>query len=271
MTVWPTLSLAAISMCLVAVLRRGLLSTFVTLKNESPTGEVLAVHVTTRRALTRLTDAQGKGVLRKRHSLTLVKNKKSALPQTGVPLGFTVSDDSSIDLVDLGKSAVLHYGGKNLASNTPGAIGHNGATLEIVVLAAFNFGDEVMGGFDVGDDRISESPNLRLERIATIKEDDFVPAGCHERIDFIGREMHAAIDHAVTIHFDFMRHPKGDQFVAHFDAQPWKVLPRTFRPLEIHVMKGFVSLGCFDVLLDFSKTAADGPINAVRRHDNSPS
>ena len=257
-------------MCLVAVLRRGLLSAFVTLKNQSPAGEVLAVHITTGRALTRLTDAQGKGVLRKRHRLTLVKNKKSALPQTGVPLGFTVSDDAPIDLIDLGKSAVLHHGGKNLAPNTPGAVGHNGATLEIVVLATFNFSNEVMGGFDVGDDGVSESSNLCLKRIATIKEDDFVPAGCHELIDFIGREMHAAIDHAVTVHFDFMGHPKGHQLVAHFDAQPWKVLPRSFRPLEIHVMKRFISLSRFDVLLDFAKTAADGSINTVGRNNDSP-
>jgi hypothetical protein len=66
-----------------------------------------------------------------------VKNVEGTFPQSFVTPCFAVSDDASVDLIDLGKPASSHQWGEYFAPNPARAIRHDRLVLEIVVLSAF--------------------------------------------------------------------------------------------------------------------------------------
>ena len=79
--------------------------------------------------------------------------------------------------------------------------------------------DEVAGRLDVGHDRVLESADRRLERIATVEERDVVAALGDEFMQFVGRESGAAADHAVVADAYLAGRAERHDLVAHLDAE----------------------------------------------------
>ena len=74
-----------------------------------------------------------------RHAL--VEHVQRTFPQSFVAVGLAVADNSALDLIDLGETAVEHRRTEDFAPHTAGAVGHDGLAFEVVEFATVQFGD----------------------------------------------------------------------------------------------------------------------------------
>ena len=200
----------------------------------------------------------------------LVKDIHGAFPQAIIAVLFAVAHDATIDLVDLLEAPVLHQRGQDLAADTTGAVRHHRLILHPVILAGFDFLDEVMRGFHIGHDRIFKLANLCLHGVAAVKEDDLLATFFYQLIYLFWLEVHAAANDAVFIHLQLARRAKGHDFIAHLDRKPREVIRAAFRPLELHALKAGVFLGLADIALAGFHIAANGAVDAMLGNEDAP-
>ena len=117
-----------------------------------------------------------------------VEDVERALPEAVVAVALAVAHDAALELVDLAEAAARHEAREHLAADAAGAVGHDRAALELVVLAGVEQLDEVAGRLDVGHDRAAEPADRGLERIASVEEHDVVAALGHELVQPVGRQ-----------------------------------------------------------------------------------
>jgi hypothetical protein len=73
----------------------------------------------------------------------------------------------------------------------------------------------------------------------------------------------AAPHHAVGVHLEFAGGAKGDDFIAHLDAEPGEVCRAAVGPFNVDAVEAFVLTGGLDVLLHGADPAADSCVDAV--------
>lgn len=200
----------------------------------------------------------------------LVKDIHGAFPQAIIAVLFAVAHDATIDLVDLLEATVLHQRGQDLAANATGAIRHHRLILHPVILAGFDFLDEVMRGFHIGHDGIFKLANLCFHGVAAVKEDDLLATFFYQLIYLFWLEVHAAADDAVFIHLQLTRRAKGHDFIAHLDRKAREVIRAALGPLKLHALKAGVFLGLADVALTGFHIAANGAVDAVLGNEDAP-
>ena len=88
----------------------------------------------------------------------------------------------------------------------------------MVVLAALDLGDKLLGRSHIRNNRIFKFTDLRLEGIATIEEDDLVTALSNQLIDFVWLKVNSAANHAVLINLNLIWITKCDEFFLRLDA-----------------------------------------------------
>ena len=166
--------------------------------------------------------------------------------------------------------------GEHLAADAAGAVGDDRLVLEVVVLAAVELGHEVAGRGDVRDHRIPESPDLRLETVAAVEEDDVV-AAVDERVDARAAAVSCRRRRHRARRPQFAGSAEADDLVAHLhdqlrevDAPALVVEPGALAPLDVEVLERRVVLRLAQVPLHRAEFAADGAVQSVLRDQDAP-
>ena len=131
------------------------------------------------------------------------------------------------------KTAVNHGRRENLAANAAGAVGDDWLLFEVVVLAAFELTDEIVGGIGLGHDGVLELADFGLKSVAAVEKDHLVATLLDQFVDLGGLQVLAAVGYARLIDLDLIWAGKSHQFFAGFHAQPRKIFAGALRPLEI--------------------------------------
>lgn len=196
-----------------------------------------------------------------------VEDVERAFPVTFVAEGFPITDNSSVKLIHIGKSAVLHDDRQHLATDSTGAVGDHGAVLQVVVFAALDFGDEAGSRIDVGHDGIPEASDLGFVGVASIEKDDIV-ARLHELVDLVRGEMNASTDHSALIDLYFVGDTESDDLRSFSNLKTRKVVAGALGPLEVGVLEQRIFAGTPNVQLHCVHRTANGSVDAVVRHDD---
>ena len=167
------------------------------------------------RQATTLAGAEHCGAVAEIHLQSFVEDIERAFPQTFVLECFSVANNSTIDLVHLIESAVLHDERQDFAANAAGAVGDDWSVLEVVVLATFEFCHEIRSLADVGYDCVLESTYTGFELVAAVEEDDIVTSLLDECMHFGRSEMRPPADDSVRIKNNLVGHAKRDNFIPH--------------------------------------------------------
>lgn len=176
----------------------------------------IAVHKRVRRSVAVDAMAELRGVVTELHVHAAVKHIQGAFLQPVVAKLLAVPQDAAIDLVHLGKPAIDHQRGQNLATDTTGAVRNHGLVLQVVVLAGVQLGNKIVGGAHVRHHRAFESADLGLHGIAAVEEDHLVAALGNQFVDLGRGEVDAAADHAFRIDLQFPWRPERNDLIAHF-------------------------------------------------------
>jgi hypothetical protein len=105
------------------------------------TREVRTIDYRRRARAAVVTFANNRSVVAEGDRHTLVEHMQRTFPQSSVAVGLAVSHDSTLDLIDLGETAVEHRRAEDFASHTAGAVGYDGLAFEVVEFATVQFGD----------------------------------------------------------------------------------------------------------------------------------
>ncbi len=197
----------------------------------------------------------------------LVEDVERTVPQAGVAVLFAVANDAAVELVDLAESAAAHKRGEHFAADAARAVGDDGNVLEVVVLAAVEFGDEVTSGVDIRNNRIGELADRSLDGVAAVKE-GHVFAG-HEFMQLFGAQLCAAADHTVFVNLKLTGSAEADDLVAHLHAELREVVALAFAPLEVDVLERRILARFAHIPLNVFELAADGAIHAVFGEDDA--
>ena len=173
-------------------------------------------------------------------------------------------------MIDLREAALTHEHREHLATHTARAVGDDRAILEVVECAAVEERYEVTRGLDIGYDRAGETPDLRLDLIAPVEEDDVVAAFGNEAVDALRIESFATSDDAIRVDIEFIGRTECDDFRADPNDQLREVVSDTFRPFDVDISECRVFTQSSDVAFDAAQFAADCRIDTVRGH-NDPS
>lgn len=216
-----------------------------------------------------LAGAKHCGVLAEIKLQTFVKDIERTFPKSLVLECLAIAKDSSINLVHLVESSVLHDEREDLAANTTGAVRDDRPVLQMVVLATFQFLDEIRRVTDVGHNCILEPTNACFELVAAIEEDHILSAFIDEFMHLCRAEMLAATDYSVRTKNNLVGNAKGDYFVTHPHRQPREIVSDTFRPFVIDVIEGRKLTGDSSIFLDQIHWSADRAINSILGKDDA--
>lgn len=234
------------------------------------TREVRTIDYRRRARAAVVTLANNRGVVAKGNGHTLVEYVQRTFPQPFVAVGLAVSHDSTLDLIDLGETAVEHRRAEDFAPHTAGAVGHDGPAFEVVVFAAVQLGDEVLAGSHIGNDGVCEPSDSCFECVSSVEKHHVVPALGNEVIHLSRAEVNPAVQNARGSDDDFIGRVEPDELGSNFDAESWEVVSRSVRPLHVCLPKSGILLGGLRVAFDGVNRPADGSVDAVRRHNDPP-
>ena len=164
---------------------------------------------------TQIAGAQHFGLITKFNFETAIKDIQRSLPEAFVSKLFAVSNNATINLVDLFESAVFHDHGQHFTTNAARAIRNNWFVFEVVVFPALNFGNKIWCCLNIGDDCIFESADACLVCASAVKENNVVSAFGNELVDLGRLEVHATANDSIFIDLDFFGHTKRHYLVAH--------------------------------------------------------
>jgi hypothetical protein len=136
--------------------------------------EVAAVSKGLGRVTAGFTNTNGLGFVREVNIHAAIKDVERTLPEAFVTVALAVAHNATFNLVDLLEAAIDHDRGENLAANASSAVGDDWFVLEVVILATFQFSDEVVGGLNIWNYRVFELANLGFEGVTAIKKDHVI-------------------------------------------------------------------------------------------------
>ena len=94
-----------------------------------------------RAALFTLTDDLG--LITEIHRHAIVEDVEGAFPVRFIAEAFAILNDSTINLIDLIKSALLHHCRQDFAANSTRAISDHWLIFDVIVFTALDFADEI--------------------------------------------------------------------------------------------------------------------------------
>lgn len=210
-----------------------------------------------------VTLADNRGVVTEGDSHALVEHVQRTFPQPFVTEGLAVADNSTLDLIDLGETAVEHRRAEDFAPHTAGAVGHDGLAFEVVEFATVQFGDEVLAGSHIGNDGVCEPSDSCFECVSSVEKNHVVPALDNEVIHLSRAEVNPAVQNALGSDDDFIGRVEPDEFGAGLDAESWEVATRSIRPLHVHLSEAGILLGGLRIAFDGVNRPADSSVDAV--------
>lgn len=219
--------------------------------------------------ITNLAGAEHRWFVAEIHLQPLVEDIERAFPESLVPECLSVAKDSSVNLVHLVEAAILHDQREDLAANATCAVGDDRLVLQVVVFAAFQFLDKIGSIANIRYHCVLEAADARLELVATVEEDDIVPAFIHEFMNLLGAEVCSATDDPIRTKNNFIGHTERDDFVAHPHRQAWEIISDTDRPFVVDVIEGRKLPGDPTIFLDQIDRPADRAIDAILGKDDA--
>lgn len=156
------------------------------------------------------------------HHLSTVEHRERALPSARITEFFGVAHDATVDLHDVGKTAIFHHRGQHLTADSASAVGEDWRVFEVVVLAGIEELDEIMGGVCGRDYRALEASHLGFDRVAAVEKHEVRVLGDH-LFDVFRFDVEAAVDHAVSVNFQLIGGTKCHDLLADLDRQAREV------------------------------------------------
>ena len=192
-----------------------------------------------------------------------IKDIERAFPQSAIFELLGVTNDPTVDLVDLFETTILHDERQDFATNSAGAISDDRFVFEMVVSPALNDLEKLGSCFNRGDDGIFEFADCCFVFIATIKEDHFIATRSNKLIDFGRREVNPTADDSVFINHDFFGDTKRHDFIANSNLQAGKLVPVAFGPFVLHVLERREIFHDSDVTLNLRQGSANSAVDAI--------